>query len=219
VNLRHVFVDPTLLQTALTHPTWTNEHPADPHNQRLELLGDAVLKLIVTDLLLAAHPTAAEGVLSERRAALVGTEHLAGLATALGIGEAMRFGGSEVTTGPSKPSILEDALEAVIGAIYEDGGLEAARAELAPLFTDAVGQPPRRPPKSELQELLQKRFGELPRYSQLDATGPDHARWYRVAVYVRGKPVAEGEGKTLKAAEAEAARAALVGLEDGAWKL
>jgi len=107
----------------------------------------------------------------------------------------------------------------VIGAIYQDGGLEAARAELAPLYADAVGQAPRRPPKSELQELLQKRFGELPRYSPVETKGPDHARWYRVAVYVRGKPVAEGEGKTFKAAEAEAARAALAGLEEGAWKL
>jgi ribonuclease-3 len=216
------------LEEALTHPSFTNEQPdAGAHNQRLEFLGDAVLAVCVSEMLMEAFGDAGEGELTVMRAALVNTESLAARARDLGIAAALRVGrGADAAGERHRPGVLADALEAVLGAVFVDFGLDAARAvsrrvlagPIAALL-DAGGM--ERDPKSRLQELVQARGLGTPRYRVVEERGPPHDRTFAVEVEVQlgalpaGPPdrmTACGEGRSKKLAEQEAARVALATL-------
>ncbi len=214
--LGHTFARPALLAEALTHPSYLNENPdAGPHNQRLEFLGDAVLQLIVTAELHARYADEQEGALSRRRSVLANGRQLAALALDLGLDAALRLGGSENTPeGRTRPSNLEDALEALIGALYLDAGLEVTRARVLALYGDfekrfAAGLATNNP-KGQLQERVQPLHGTAAlRYETLQSGGADHAKEYTSRVYLADRLLGEGHGRSKKVAEESAARAAL----------
>lgn len=210
----HRFADPAKLETALRHRS-----AGAPHNERLEFLGDAVLALLVAEALHARWPTADEGALTRARSALVRESNLAGIARALGIGERLVLGPGEMKSGGKhRDSILADALEAVVGAIFLDGGLEACRAAALPWFEEGLSAMPTgkadKDPKTRLQEWLQARQWARPEYELLEARGPDHARHFVVRARA-GEPLREldGEGSSLRAAEQSSALGLLEALE------
>lgn len=215
-RLGYTFGDPSLLQKALTHPSFLQDHPEQTEsNQRLEFLGDAVLQLVLSEVLFHAFPEAREGELSKNRSALSQGKFLHTLALELGIDHNLYLGQSEEQTGGrTRPSILEDALEAILGAIYLDSDLPTARAHLlrwiGPIesrLQDAGGA---QNPKGKLQELVQAQHGNHAlRYESLHASGEDHAREYESTVYVLDKALGSGRGSSKKAAEEAAAIAAL----------
>ncbi len=215
-RLGHRFRDPHLLRRALTHRSAAGEQGLAPEetNERLEFLGDTVIQLVVSDLLLARHPRAAEGELSRWRARLVCQESLAAAATGRGLGAALRLGEGEARSGGrDKGSILCAAYEAVVGALYLDGGLEVARRlvqeDLGPSVDEAARLARGWDAKGRLQELTQGRYHLLPRYEVVEAMGPDHDRRFRVAVWLGERHLGEGEGGSKKAAEQAAASRAL----------
>ena len=215
-RLGYTFRDPALLARALTHRSRVQEEglSAADQNERLEFLGDAVVQLVVSDLLIGQEPDAAEGKLSRWRSQMVRQASLAKVARRLDLGDALHLGiGEERSGGRHKESILCAAYEAVIGAIYQDGGLAAAHpvvaSHLAPLLATVPARDSVWDAKTRLQELSQERWRQLPRYEVVDIIGPDHERHYRVAVWLGERLLAEGEGRSKKAAEQEAARAAL----------
>lgn len=199
--------DGELLARALTH----RSHGAD-NNERLEYLGDAVLSFVVADILYRAHPQASEGELSRLRASLVSGEALAAIALALGIGEHLRLGEGELKSGGQRrTSILADALEALVGAIYLDRGLDAARAVAEHLFREPIARLPAagelKDSKTRLQEWLQGRGYALPAYTVLDVSGEPHAQRFRVRCDVPELALAaEAEGSSRRRAEQEAAQ-------------
>ena len=204
--LGYTFHDEALLRRALTHPSVGKDD-----NQRLEFLGDAVLQYLMSDALYRAHPSEREGSLTHRRALLVCEAALSPIAKKLGLGEALRMDkGEEQTGGREKPSVLCDTMEAVLAAVYLDGGMEAARGVVERCWPgeDEVSRP-LQDAKGALQEALQKDGGESPAYKIVGQSGPPHAPMFRAAVTWRGKTLAEGEGKTKKQAEQAAALAAL----------
>lgn len=218
-RLGHVFAKPWLLIEALTHPSYLNENPGvGAQNQRLEFLGDAVLQLILSEALHAADATAPEGELSRRRAALANGRMLATLAADLGLSPALRLGGSENTPeGRARPSNLEDAFEAVIGALYLDAGLAATRARVlalyGPLETRLSPALVAANPKGRLQEHFQaRRDSGLLRYDTVQSGGADHAKEYASRVLHGDTLLGEGSGFSKKSAEETAARAALAKL-------
>lgn len=209
-----------LVLAAVTHRTWCNEHPGASDNQRLELLGDAVLELIVTEALYAALPEADEGLLSRARSASVNEAALAEAARAIGLGGALRLGrGERASGGADRTRTLADALESVIGAVHLACGLEAARtlvrAVLGAQLDEAVrlsAATPRGPidarakdAKSVLQELVQRRGGPGPSYDLEGTSGPDHDRRWRVRVRVRERELGAAEGRSRRDAEMAAA--------------
>lgn len=215
-RLGYTFVCPELLREALTHPSYLNEHPdAGATNQRLEFLGDAVLQLIVTDALYALFPTEPEGMLSRRRSILTKGRCLAQLALELGMDSTLLLGGSENTpAGRSRSSNLEDAFEALVGALYLDSGMERTREILlrryGPLENRLAAGDPVDNPKGRLQELVQPLHGTGSlRYETSHSGGPDHAREYSSRVLLGDRVVGEGSGPSKKAAEEAAARIAL----------
>jgi len=217
--LGHRFRDRGLLDAALTHRSFAHERGEAEHYERLEFLGDAVLGLLAAERLYREHPDEPEGELSKRKGFLVSRPVLAGRAEELGLGEALRLGvGEERSGGREKASLLADALEALIGAVYLDGGLAAARKVVDPLLTAGGTRPAHgaRDPKTRLQEVAQGRGWALPEYRLLDASGPDHAKRFRVECRLQGEPAGVGEGRTKKAAEQDAAAAALEELERAA---
>jgi ribonuclease III len=198
--------DLDLFRAALTHRS-----AAGPNNERLEFLGDAVLNLVIADLLYAAFPQATEGDLSRLRARLVSREPLAEVALTLGVGETLQLGSGELKSGGfRRQSILADALEALCGAVFLDGGLAAVRSVLLQLFTARITQLPApdalKDAKTRLQEYLQSRNLALPRYSVLHVGGEDHAQTFRVSCEVRDLQLTvEGDGSSRRRAEQEAA--------------
>jgi ribonuclease III len=217
-RLGHEFGDPDLLLEALTHRSWCAEHEGTVPNERLEFLGDAVLGLVVADHLFRLQGSMPEGDLAMARAAVVSTEALAEVATDLRLGDAIRLGkGEEGTGGRSKRSILADAMEAVIGAVYVDAGLEAARALLIPLVADrlagAVAGPGEADHKTRLQEASARRYGQVPRY-EVHGSGPDHDRRFTAVVRIDGRERGQGRGRSKKEAEQAAAREAWTALRD-----
>jgi ribonuclease-3 len=209
------FRDPSLLDRALTHSSHAHENAATGalHNEALEFLGDAVLGFAVADLLHRREPAGAEGVKSKRRAALVSAPSLAERAQRLGLPALLRLGrGEEKTGGRKKANLWANAYEAVIAALYLDAGLEAALAFVRSEFEGDLGRDalPVEDAKSALQELLQSRGQPVPDYEVIAEEGPSHRRRFRVQCRVAGEPVGEGEGSSKKAAQQEAARAALV---------
>ncbi len=214
-RLGHAFTDPRLVHTALTHRS--SVVTQIEHNETLEFLGDAVIGLAVSELLLRAWPEANEGQLSKRRAALVNASTLARKAEDIELGRLLQLGrGEEKTGGRSKRSILAGAYEALLGAVFLDAGFEAAQIVLARAFADDVALPPVEDggeSKTRLQELTQRLFRAAPEYTLLGTTGPDHAKDFRTHVSVAGRVLGEGRGGSKKVAEQAAAREALAVLE------
>jgi ribonuclease-3 len=219
-RLGYVFRDPALLQLALTHPSVAHEHNAALEtNQRLEFLGDAVLQLVLTRELYEKFTAFDEGPLTKARAKLVNRRTLAERARHLAIGEHLIVSrGEELHGGRERPSALADTYEALLGAIFLDGGFEAARDFILREFQAAFGGllviPILENPKGELQELLQSVSPEAPQYHVVSATGPDHDRIFECTVHHAGVELARGQGKSKKAAESEAALAALTRLRE-----
>ena len=210
------FLNPQLLETALTHRSALNERgsTATESNERLEFLGDAVLELSTTEYLFTEFPQEPEGVLTAYRSALVKTTSLAEVAKSLGLGERLKMSkGEESTGGRNNPSLLADTLEAVIGALYLDQGFTAAdtflRENLFVTVATILKDKLYKDPKSELQEKVQARGFETPNYVVISEAGPDHDKEFTVEVQVGGKPVASGMGKSKQQAQQAAAQAAL----------
>jgi ribonuclease-3 len=208
----------------MSHRSWCAEKGGIPSNERLEFLGDAVLGLVVAEHCYRAYPEMPEGALAKVRAAVVNTAVLAEIALELDLGPALLLGrGEDVSGGRNKPSILANAVEAVIGAVYLDGGWEVASRVVLDILDDrielAAAGPGAEDFKTRLQEVVLRRIGELPRY-EVEGTGPDHARRYRARVLVAGVERGVGEGRSKKDAEQAAARVAwavLVDNEDADW--
>lgn len=215
-RLGHTFQDVRLLERALTHPSIVQDSPGfDGNNQRLEFLGDAVLQLVLSAELFQLFPLEREGGLSRRRAVLANGTFLAAIAREAGIADCLRLGNSEETTGGrNRTSSLEDAFEAVLGAIYLDGGLPAAKHAVLHLYGDLTARlqtgEPTDNPKGRLQEIVQPAHGNLAlRYELVGTEGEDHARIYEVAVLLLDRHLGSGRGTSKKLAEEAAARAAL----------
>jgi ribonuclease-3 len=206
------FRDEELLRQAMSHRSWCAEHAEDPSNERLEFLGDAVLGIVVTDHIFRTYPDHQEGVLAKVRASVVNADVLADVAAGIGIGRCLRLGkGEDTSGGREKPSILADAMEAVIAAVYLDGGIDAAWGVVMRLFADRIVEAAEGPGgddyKTRLQELAARRYERLPRYQVRDE-GPDHAKRFYATVVLGGEPYGHGEGGSKKQAEQAAARAA-----------
>ena len=215
------FHNPDLLTQALTHRSFVNENEDDGvgrDNERLEYLGDAVIDLIVADMLYRKYPHVDEGALTQLRAALVKTESLAHLGANCRLGEFLRIGhGEELTGGRGRLTILCRAFEAVIGAIYLDQGMEAVVDFVVPpllaLLDDIINKGAHIDARSELQERIQARLNITPDYRVIGAEGPEHEKEFRVEVAIGDQLIGSGRGGSKRAAAQEAARAALKQLE------
>jgi ribonuclease-3 len=216
-DLGHTFADPNLLDRALTHRSVSPDPgtlAALGDNEQLEFLGDAILGMLVSEELLRAFPTWSEGQLSKSRARLVNESSLANFARQIDLGKYLRLGrGEEKTGGREKPALLADALEAVVAAIYLDGGLAAARgfvgrAIVAKALETEAHSPSRSDHKSALQELLQAEGLGQAEYRVIEESGPDHRKTFRIEVRASGAS-ATGTGRTKKEAEQDAARSVL----------
>jgi ribonuclease III len=214
-RLGYSFRNPALLALALVHRSALAR--AGDNNEKLEFLGDAVLDLAISDLLMERFAKADEGELSKRRAALVNARVLAAKAAAIELGSELRLGkGEEKSGGRKKPSILAAAYEAIIGAVYLDGGFAAARDLIGRHFHAELCMDTRDSPidhKSRLQEITQRLFRETPAYGLVEASGPDHDRAFVVELRVAGQLYGRGEGKSKKEAEQQAALQALAEIE------
>ena len=211
-RLGWTFRDEPGLAQALAHRSWCAENPDDASNERLEFLGDAVLGVIVTDYVFTTYPMLQEGQLAKVRASVVNAEVLAEVAASIALGSCLRLGkGEDASGGREKTSILADAMEAVIAAVYLDGGMSAARDVVMGLFGERIAEAASGPGgddyKTRLQELAAQRFEKLPRYHVHDE-GPDHAKRFYATVMLGGVPHGSGEGGSKKQAEQAAARAA-----------
>lgn len=210
------FRERSLLDLALTHPSVIHEPGAagSQDNQRLEFLGDAVLQLVLTETLYVRFAEAGEGALTKARAQLVNRRSLADQARRLELGRFLRLSrGEELNGGRERPSILADAYEALMGALFLDGGFAAAQRVISEQFGELMGQlellPSQDNPKGELQELVQSRGPYSVHYRLESTTGPDHDRVFECAVWYRGVELGRGSGKSKKEAESNAAMAGL----------
>jgi len=222
-NLGYRFNNIDFLREALRHSSYVNEqrNPALQNNERLEFLGDAVLDLVITHILMKHFPKTREGDLTRMRAAIVNESQLATVAQRLDLGRHLLFGRGEMLShGEGKSSILADALEAVIGAVYLDGGLPAAFDVIERQFSQIIPQVAEQPAaedfKSRLQELVQVRFKTIPDYKVVSESGPDHDKTFEVSLSVGTYLTTHGTGKSKKVAEQAAARVALEKLKDEA---
>src|SRR5512147_3103794 len=216
---KYRFTDSALLDEALTHKSYVNERKgsSQSHNERLEFLGDAVLSLIVSDYLATRYPHLSEGALSKLKAKLVSEPSLAAAARRLDLGVRLRLGrGEELSKGREKTSLLADGLEAVIAAVYLDGGLEAGRVFTLDALSEELGyieslqtKPGDDDYKTRFQEWCQRQYESLPRYTTVQESGPDHQKLFRVEVSVGDRVVGCGEGHSKKEAEQAAAKRAL----------
>jgi ribonuclease-3 len=212
IEIGYTFSSPDKLAAALAHRSWCAENEGAASNERLEFLGDSVLGLVVTDHIYRAYPDLPEGELAKVRSSVVNAQALADAALALDLGSAIMLGkGEDASGGREKPSILSDAFEALIGAIYLDGGWDAS-AEfvlrmLGGLIEEAAAGPGGQDYKTRLQELAAQHYPDLPRYVVEDE-GPDHAKTFQAAVFIGPDKQGEGRGRSKKQAEQAAARAA-----------
>lgn len=204
----YAFRNRKLLRTALTHASLAGESDV-AHNQRLEFLGDAVLQLVMSERLYAAYPDAMEGDLSRMRARSVNEKALCEAARRLGLGTHLLMShGEEMSGGRDRPSVLADAMEALLGAVYLDGGIGEARA-IAGAWLPIVSESAQRDYKSELQEHMQGERGLTPSYRIASEEGPPHRRIFFAQVYIGDEMIGEGSGTSKKGAEQAAAEAAL----------
>ena len=214
-RLGYSFRDENRLRLALTHPSVAHEQGmAVQHNQRLEFLGDSVLQLVLTSELYEKFPAMGEGPLTKARAQMVNRRTLANRGSRLGLGDHLILGrGEDSSGGRERPSALADAFEALLGAIFLDGGFDAARDFILRQFREEFGEleviPNLENPKGELQEILQSNSTEAPQYQLESVSGPDHDRLFESAVYHRGVELGRGKGKSKKDSESQAALAAL----------
>jgi len=216
-SLGYRFADVALLRRALSHRSWVAEQPEAESNERLEFLGDAVLGFVIADLAFRRFADRAEGALTDLRKAVVNQRALAEVARVLGLGDHIYLGrGEGAAGGNDKDSILSDAFEAVLGAVYLDGGVEAARTlvieHVAPRFARALDGLHRLDRKSALQERLAAE-GRVPPEYRSSATGPDHDKVFTAQVLCDGEVLGSGSGRSKKDAEQAAALAALDGLD------
>jgi ribonuclease III len=215
------FEDIGLLDNALTHRSYVNENPSLPcrDNERLEFLGDAVLELTVSDMLMKKFPDCSEGELSKMRASAVNEQPLAGIARRFRIGEFLLLGrGEEASGGRQKPSLLANAFESIIAAMYIDAGFDRTAGFIGRLFEPLIEAGAAaslyRDYKTAVQEVCQNRFRELPRYILLSETGPDHDKRFEAGLVVGERVIAAGTGRNKKEAEQQAARAAMENLRE-----
>ena len=217
-RLGYTFRDNELLRLALTHPSVAHEQGAAvQHNQRLEFLGDAVLQLVLTSELYQKFSSVDEGPLTKARAHMVNRRTLAEQGRRLGLGENLVMSrGEELNRGRERPSAVADAFEALLGAIFLDGGFQAAQEFILHQFRNHFGEleviPNLENPKGELQEMLQARSPEPVQYELASVSGPDHDRIFECAVYYQGEELGRGLGKSKKEAESKAALKALLNL-------
>ena len=220
-KLNYTFHDQRLLREALNHSSYANEHRAQGmnSNERLEFLGDSVLGFVTAEYLFARHPDLPEGDLTRIRAALVCEQSLHEVAQKLGLGSYLRLGkGEEAGGGRQRTSILADATEAVFAAVYLDGGIEAASALIHRVLLDKEGTHADelvQDYKTALQELVQRRTGQVLSYRMVGESGPDHAKTFTVEVLLNGVAVGAGHGHSKKEAEQAAAHAAIACLQRG----
>ena len=212
--LHYTFKNPALLRIALTHTSFANESKVPTtHNERLEFLGDSVLSVVVADHLFHQSKRP-EGELSRMRASLVSEEALFQFAEEIQLGEYLRLGhGEELGGGRTRPSVVSDAFEAVIAALYLDGGFEVARNFIMPFITE--GKTAEEDYKTRLQEVVQQSPDAALRYEVVGETGPDHDKKFTVSVWRNGTHLADGIGRSKKAAERNAAKKALEKLKQG----
>lgn len=205
--LGYSFKDTAILEEALTHKSFAGEHRATVHNERLEFLGDSILGAIVADYIYGRCPHSEEGVLSKIKSNLVSRHNLYLWAKQLELGRFMRLGHGELSTGGrQRDSILSNAMEAVLGAVYLDGGYAAVQQVVLPwVHTQALTQDGG-DYKSLLQEYVQKYSHEVPAYEIVQTVGPEHDKVFTVSVAVKGKVWASGKGHSRKSAEQDAAR-------------
>jgi len=213
-NLGYHFKNPGLLEHALTHSSYANEHRSAgvTSNERLEFLGDSVLGMVVAEYLFRTHPNMPEGELTRTRAALVCEDSLYEVARSLGLGSYLRLGKGEAAGGGrERPSILADATEATLAAVYLDGGIDAVRPIIQTFILDKEREKAvDRDYKTALQELVQRNPGQSIVYHLVDEIGPDHARVFVMEVSIGGTVAGQGKGRTKKEAEQLAAKAALL---------
>jgi ribonuclease-3 len=217
-KLRYSFQNSEMLRLALTHRSVSSEDPSRNDNERLEFLGDAVLQLVITDLLYESYPHLAEGQMAKVRAAVVSGPALAEVARSLDLGMHIELApGEERTGGREKDSILADGVEAILGAVYLDAGIDAVGEIILSLWSDQVADRAKSPGikdfKTRLQEHL-ARDDRRPAY-EVEGSGPDHSRHFKATVYVEGTRLGSGEGRSKKAAEQSAAEEALAFLSEG----
>jgi ribonuclease-3 len=213
-NLKRSFNNPKIIEEALTHRSWVNEHPGiRDNNERLEFLGDAILEFIVSKELFIQFPNKKEGFLTSLRANLVNTVSLSQTARDLGLGKELFLSkGEEETGGRENPSLLADTVEAIIGALFIDQGLEKAEEFIKTNIlskTQDMIKHPLKDAKSRLQEKVQSKGLPAPKYNVVKESGPDHQKTFVVRVAVNGKYIAEGSGKSKSEAEQKAAQEAL----------
>lgn len=215
-NLEYRFRNRALLKNALTHKSYANERRLDAtdHNERLEFLGDAVLELVVSHLLMENYPDAPEGELSKLRASIVNEKTLARVAEDHEIGKYLFLGkGEEMGSGREKPSLLSDAVEAVLGAVYLDRGFKKAykviRRIALELFEQVGTEGFYKDYKTLLQEKAQTLYKTVPKYKLVQEIGPDHDKTFEVNLMIRGDVLGVGRGKSKKGAEQNAAKEAL----------
>ncbi len=216
LKLDHAFRDARLLDLAMTHRS-----AGRPNNERMEFLGDSLVNMLVAELLYEAHPHASEGELSRLRAQLVNGHALAAIAREIDLGPHLNMGPGELKSGGyRRESILADAFEATLAAVYLDGGFPACRRVVRQLFTERVSAIPRsrKDAKTRLQEWLQARHLALPEYALIDSRGEDHAKLFDVVCRVAEPREIriQGQGSSLRAAEQKAAEQMLEALEKGA---
>lgn len=220
-DIPYHFTQVKLLRTAMTHSSYANEQgEGAEHNERLEFLGDAVLELCISQELYKRFPDSREGELTAMRSRLVNQDCLASLARAIGIREAIVLGrGEEAQGGRERDSLLSDAFEALLGAIFLDGGYRAAQETVARLFASRWpargGKPRTKDGKSRLQEVTQQMFKGRPVYTLLESAGPEHDKIFTVRLELPDKTVFVAEGSSVKRAEQTAALKALARLEGG----
>lgn len=214
-RLSYRFSNVELLKEALTHPSYAHEHGCKKDNERLELLGDAVISLVVTEYLLKKYPEKKEGEIALIRSKLVSRGTLAYLADKIGVGPFLLLGNGDNKQGVrERKSTLANVFEAIAGAIYLDGGLEKVRDFLLPLFDLALRELDDlsfkiKDPKTKLQEVLQGKFKDLPKYELVSVEGPSHEPIFKVKVLFRGKVLGLGVGRSRKEAEKNAAEKAI----------
>jgi len=219
-KLGYAFHDPALLDEALNHSSYANEHRSRRirSNERLEFLGDSVLGFVTAEFLFLQHPDLPEGELTRIRAALVCEDSLHEVAQRLRLGDFLMLGkGEESGGGRHRPSILADAVEAVLAAVFLDGGIDEARGLIYRILLEKEPEQAvenrRRDCKTELQELVQRKPNQELHYALVSESGPDHAKEFTVAVTLNGQVVGLGVGRSKKEAEQSAARTALEQME------
>jgi len=217
--LGYTFSKPEILNEALTHSSYSNEHNLDRNYERLEFLGDAVLQLIVSEYLIKKYKNFDEGVLSKYRGYFVSEDFLSMIASKLNLGDFVKLGkGEALSGGKRKPSLLCDIFESLIAAIYLDGSYEPAKKIVIQLMAQEIDDTIKNESfvdnKTELQKLTQKKFESLPEYEVVEEYGPEHEKVFTVSVAADGKILGYGKGRSKKKAEQDAASAALKKLAD-----